>query len=466
MTKKKKRKKIENQIEKMANGEAPSQLTENCKIYQNYEENYEKKPKFERKMNFENRVYVKKKSLVYLWSFLILYLTLGAVIISQIEHNKEVELCKSAEEKLNHEMEELGESYLYAFGWDVKFCTAIEEFFDEQQTRRNFQKKSEYPPVILHLIRTFYNEDCSRAGFDHLISSLDILQSTERVDLITEFQKAFNAINALAKFDEIEKAYFVANGKEYKVLVWNTTTFMIDTASEYKEVCFSKYSWSFRSGLRYSFSLISTVGYGDYTAQTKAGKIFTFFYMMIGIPAFLLATILSAMAIRSSLQEDNLLSLGSFFVFGIILLVIIPSLLTSYIYPESKTILDQIYFRFISITTVGFGDIIPFNSPPKMFSSAEYDQNQCLHSIFDGIFNDYNGQVAAEIESTCSPPVYNSSIHFSFIIYETINYILILFGIIWFSTILLVGWKMISHKFTDTFSVEDISVLIYFWNPI
>ena len=39
-------------------------------------------------------------------------------------------------------MEELGESYLYAFGWDVKFCSAIEEFFDEQKTRRNYQKQS------------------------------------------------------------------------------------------------------------------------------------------------------------------------------------------------------------------------------------------------------------------------------------------------------------------------------------
>ena len=61
-------------------------------------------------------------------------------------------------------MEQLGESYLYAFGWDVKFCDAIEEFFDEQQTK-NFQR-SEYPPVILHLMRTFYNEDCSKVTFE------------------------------------------------------------------------------------------------------------------------------------------------------------------------------------------------------------------------------------------------------------------------------------------------------------
>ena len=103
-----------------------------------------------------------------------------------------------------------------------------------------------------------------------------------------------------AKFDKVDEEYFLANGKEYKILVWNTTTFMsesffllkqtfnsqpffsVETAREYKEVCFSQYQWSLRSGLRYCFALISTVGYGDYIPQTQAGKIFTFFYMIIG----------------------------------------------------------------------------------------------------------------------------------------------------------------------------------------
>ena len=73
--------------------EGPSQFTENDKMYKNYE-NYEKKLKFEdfknKSANFENRIHVKKKSLVYLWSFMLFYLTLGAVIINQIEQNQEV----------------------------------------------------------------------------------------------------------------------------------------------------------------------------------------------------------------------------------------------------------------------------------------------------------------------------------------------------------------------------------------
>ena len=56
----------------------------------------------------------------------------------------------------------------------------------------------------------------------------------------------------------------------------------METAREYKEVCYSEYQWSFRSGLRYCFALLSTVGYGDFIPHTQPGKIFTFFYMILG----------------------------------------------------------------------------------------------------------------------------------------------------------------------------------------
>ena len=74
-----------------------------------------------------------------------------------------MEACTRAEEKLNQEIEHLGEAYLYAFGWDVKFCGAIEEFFDKQQVKNYHQP--EYSSVVLHLLRTFYNQDCSKVRF-------------------------------------------------------------------------------------------------------------------------------------------------------------------------------------------------------------------------------------------------------------------------------------------------------------
>ena len=99
-----------------------------------------------------------------------------------------------------------------------------------------------------------------------------------------------------------------------------------------------------------------------------------------------MATVLSAMTLKSYIWRDNLFySLGLFSVLGLIIFVIMPSLLSSYINAESKTVLDEIYFRIISITTVGFGDIVPFNSPPEHFSSTDRDENKAC-SRYKGLY--------------------------------------------------------------------------------
>ena len=70
----------------MTNGPPLSSLdfTQTEEMYQNH------KNKNTDSENYENRIHVNKKSLVYLWSFLLFYLTLGGVIISQIEQKREV----------------------------------------------------------------------------------------------------------------------------------------------------------------------------------------------------------------------------------------------------------------------------------------------------------------------------------------------------------------------------------------
>ena len=85
-------------------------------------------------------------------------------------------------------MERLGESYLYAFGWDVKFCDAIEEFFDDQQTKND--QRSNYQPVILHLMRTFYNEDCSKVILKLLVKCFYYGKIKKKCD--HNFQYQFN----------------------------------------------------------------------------------------------------------------------------------------------------------------------------------------------------------------------------------------------------------------------------------
>ena len=41
--------------------------------------------------------------------------------------------------------------------------------------------------------------------------------------------------------------------------------------------------WSYIDSLYFSVVTLTTVGYGDFTPQTDAGKLFTVFYIIIGI---------------------------------------------------------------------------------------------------------------------------------------------------------------------------------------
>ncbi|XP_018326230.1 uncharacterized protein LOC108737689 [Agrilus planipennis] len=48
-------------------------------------------------------------------------------------------------------------------------------------------------------------------------------------------------------------------------------------------------SWSFRNGVMYCLTLITTIGYGHITPQTTTGRALTIVYAIIGIPLFLIA---------------------------------------------------------------------------------------------------------------------------------------------------------------------------------
>ena len=47
----------------------------------------------------------------------------------------------------------------------------------------------------------------------------------------------------------------------------------------------------------FSFSVISTIGYGNITPETPAGKLFTIFYALFGIPVVLGRSVPASMMI-------------------------------------------------------------------------------------------------------------------------------------------------------------------------
>ena len=111
-------------------------------------------------------------------------------------------------------------------------------------------------------------------------------------------------------------------------------------------------------------------GYGDYVPITHTGKIFTIAYALIGIAlAGIVLTStsghLSSRLLRlykRQLKEHNekfaiFIAALAFLVPGLLLFVFIPAKIFSYI--ENWSYLDAVYFSVVTLTTIGFGDIVP-----------------------------------------------------------------------------------------------------------
>ncbi len=77
----------------------------------------------------------------------------------------------------------------------------------------------------------------------------------------------------------IKTIYSFLKDKEYRELLY-TTIFLIvlgTVAYHYLE------NWSWIDSIYFSVVTLTTVGYGDFSPQTDAGKIFTIFYIILGI---------------------------------------------------------------------------------------------------------------------------------------------------------------------------------------
>lgn len=63
--------------------------------------------------------------------------------------------------------------------------------------------------------------------------------------------------------------------------------------------------WNYLNSVYFCVVTLATVGYGDFTPKTNPGKIFTIFYIMIGIGAFV--TFASALAQKMSERREAIL---------------------------------------------------------------------------------------------------------------------------------------------------------------
>ncbi|CAH1253380.1 KCNK10 [Branchiostoma lanceolatum] len=142
--------------------------------------------------------------------------------------------------------------------------------------------------------------------------------------------------------------------------------------------------WSFWGACQFSVTLLTTIGYGSMAPSTPGGRVFCVLYGLFGIPltAVLLGKIahgLGGVALRLTDKINQLkpswnketvgmVVTAGLVVLGLIIFVLLPALTVSII--EEWVYLDALYFMFVSLSTIGFGDYIIGQSRDINYSIA------------------------------------------------------------------------------------------------
>uniref|UniRef100_A0A915BW38 Potassium channel domain-containing protein n=1 Tax=Parascaris univalens TaxID=6257 RepID=A0A915BW38_PARUN len=121
--------------------------------------------------------------------------------------------------------------------------------------------------------------------------------------------------------------------------------------------------WSFTNALIFTYTVITTVGYGHIAPITFEGRLFCIIYGLIGVPLTLLTIADLGMFFskpnftyfeKNFRQTYESIALGvTFFIY-----LLCGAYLLSLYEPELD-FFKAFYFNFITLTTVGLGDIVP-----------------------------------------------------------------------------------------------------------
>jgi potassium channel subfamily K protein 1 len=140
--------------------------------------------------------------------------------------------------------------------------------------------------------------------------------------------------------------------------------------------------WTFGQSVFFSGTVLTTIGYGNVSPQTKGGKLFCIIFAIIGIPITLI--LLTALIERLmnltrrflqfiteklqpcietsfrktiSISEIRITFAFVCVLFVMVFLMLIPAAIYSSI--EGWSYVNSFYYCFISVSTVGLGDYVP-----------------------------------------------------------------------------------------------------------
>ncbi|XP_004846698.1 potassium channel subfamily K member 5 [Heterocephalus glaber] len=134
-------------------------------------------------------------------------------------------------------------------------------------------------------------------------------------------------------------------------------------------------NWNWPNAMIFAATVITTIGYGNVAPKTPAGRLFCVFYGLFGAPLCLtwisaLGKFFGGRAKRLgqfltrrgvSLRKAQITCTAIFILWGVLVHLVIPPFV--FMVTEEWNYIEGLYYSFITISTIGFGDFVAGVNP-------------------------------------------------------------------------------------------------------
>ncbi|XP_034714523.1 potassium channel subfamily K member 5a [Etheostoma cragini] len=138
-------------------------------------------------------------------------------------------------------------------------------------------------------------------------------------------------------------------------------------------------NWNWPNAVIFAATVITTIGYGNIAPKTPAGRVFCILYGLFGVPLCLTwiselgkffggrAKHLGQYLTKKgfSLRKAQFTCTAIFLLWGVLVHLVLPPFV--FMSQEGWTYIEGLYFSFVTLTTIGFGDLVAGVEPNKEY---------------------------------------------------------------------------------------------------
>ncbi|XP_052764191.1 two pore potassium channel protein sup-9-like [Mya arenaria] len=153
--------------------------------------------------------------------------------------------------------------------------------------------------------------------------------------------------------------------------------------------------WKFAGAFYFALTVITTIGYGHSTPQTDGGKIFCMLYALIGIPLCIVmfqsvgerlntfVTFLMKQGKKCIRMKKTEVSQTNLIIVTMSLsMIVLTSGSAAFVHYEGWDYIDSLYYCFITLTTIGFGDLVALQRDNALETKPYYVAFSIIFILF------------------------------------------------------------------------------------